>query len=589
MKKTVFFFILALLFVLLLTACENNVYIPEKITPENVWEVQNNQFYKFSEALDFYLKSLDSKSITDDDVITLLRDVPESERGEAIIIPDTFPDAGNLRVDFNNHEYWFEDNLEYFFEIRNGETIEIVNGTTVIDVPANPVPMALVVNTKTVTIDDHLIDDRRPVPKALEVQEKGIVKIQSSGSLTETALKGEVKVSDGGELGIESGSIEATTLTASGDVTIRGGSITVETLNTDEDTTVAISQKSSANPTNVTFSNVIIQDTSSVLVYGGTSTFYDSVDKAGDSEFKVYNGKVFYTHSTTEEVEQAIIDGAADPYTGGQIETELIHSWGEWITVLEPTCTEDGQKMHTCLICGAYEYSSIPALGHDYVINHDAQHHWNQCTKCNHIEEGSVQDHSWDDWEIITQPTCTTAGEKKHICPVCGEVGIEAIAPLGHNWETTWSAEKHWHECTRCGLREDEEEHEFTVLFFAETLNSIVCITGCEKCGYSASSSSAMSATGAFALIQSVNGLSAVKTDAVHWTISVSEEIKNTYASCKWFNANQSQQLENTTTDFAPITLSVAVDEQIDWIRIYCLYYDINGYLVSGGYVFMHK
>lgn len=43
------------------------------------------------------------------------------------------------------------------------------------------------------------------------------------------------------------------------------------------------------------------------------------------------------------------------------------HSYGNWTTVKEATCTKDGSKERTCEECGHTETKKISALGHDYV------------------------------------------------------------------------------------------------------------------------------------------------------------------------------------------------------------------------------
>ena len=40
------------------------------------------------------------------------------------------------------------------------------------------------------------------------------------------------------------------------------------------------------------------------------------------------------------------------------------HQFGDYVTILEPTCTEYGQMMRTCSVCGYQEYQSISPNGH---------------------------------------------------------------------------------------------------------------------------------------------------------------------------------------------------------------------------------
>ena len=69
----------------------------------------------------------------------------------------------------------------------------------------------------------------------------------------------------------------------------------------------------------------------------------------------------------------------------------LGHKW-EWITTVEPTCTESGVYAEVCEFCGAVsESTELPARGHYY-------HH-----------------------EVTAQPTCTEYGIVTHTCTVCGD------------------------------------------------------------------------------------------------------------------------------------------------------------------------
>ena len=81
------------------------------------------------------------------------------------------------------------------------------------------------------------------------------------------------------------------------------------------------------------------------------------------------------------------------------------HSWSEWTTTKEPTCTEKGSKTRTCSKCSAVETVEIDAKGHTF-----------------------------GEWQTVTPATCTSEGSQKRICSVCGDEETQNIPALGHDW-----------------------------------------------------------------------------------------------------------------------------------------------------------
>lgn len=103
------------------------------------------------------------------------------------------------------------------------------------------------------------------------------------------------------------------------------------------------------------------------------------------------------------------------------------HSWGEWVTVREPSCTEKGVQTRECDNCGDTETADLPAKGHTYADEFTC--HDRVCTveDCGHIEKATTA-HNFGDWEIVKEPTCTEEGLKERICSVCGDKESEKIA-----------------------------------------------------------------------------------------------------------------------------------------------------------------
>lgn len=83
------------------------------------------------------------------------------------------------------------------------------------------------------------------------------------------------------------------------------------------------------------------------------------------------------------------------------------HSFGEWMTLTKPTCTESGIKAREC-DCGYTERAEIPATGHQ-----------------------------WDDGKITKEPTENSDGEKTFTCTICKETKTEVIKAVEISGEPT--------------------------------------------------------------------------------------------------------------------------------------------------------
>ena len=85
-------------------------------------------------------------------------------------------------------------------------------------------------------------------------------------------------------------------------------------------------------------------------------------------------------------------------------DTDHVHSYGEWTTIKEATCTEDGSRERVCS-CAEKETETIPAKGH-----------------------------SFGDWVELKEPACVEDGIKIRVC-ACGQQETENIAANGHSFD----------------------------------------------------------------------------------------------------------------------------------------------------------
>ena len=142
------------------------------------------------------------------------------------------------------------------------------------------------------------------------------------------------------------------------------------------------------------------------------------------------------------------------------------HSWREWETTQEPTCTKKGIKTRTCKYCQREDSEYVDALGHDYAATvvkptcTKQGYTMHKCSRCGDSYKDTYKDatgHSWSKWTTTKKATCTADGSKTRTCSVCKKTETATIAKLGHDYVTTvvkptCTAKGYTlHKCSRCG------------------------------------------------------------------------------------------------------------------------------------------
>ena len=154
------------------------------------------------------------------------------------------------------------------------------------------------------------------------------------------------------------------------------------------------------------------------------------------------------------------------------------HVWNDGEISKDSTCTEAGEKVYTCKVCGETKTEEIAALGHSYseewTVDKEAtceeagskSHHCTRlgCDSKSEVTEIEALGHEWGEGKETKAPTCTEAGEKTYTCTRCNATKTEAIAALGHNYDTEWTVDKEAtttetgsksHHCKVCGNKTD--------------------------------------------------------------------------------------------------------------------------------------
>lgn len=148
--------------------------------------------------------------------------------------------------------------------------------------------------------------------------------------------------------------------------------------------------------------------------------------------------------------------GAASPeHTETRVETTnaLGHDFTVKQSETPATCERAGTIVWKCSRCDETKTETIPATGHHWVDNGEANH---ICDR-DHLTAA----HTYGDWVVVTPATCTTAGQKQHTCTECGHVETQEIPATGHHWKDNGDGT---HTCTKCGATEGQPSNTNSAL-----------------------------------------------------------------------------------------------------------------------------
>lgn len=149
---------------------------------------------------------------------------------------------------------------------------------------------------------------------------------------------------------------------------------------------------------------------------------------------------------------------------------EHTHSYGEWEIFKNPTCAEQGIYRRFCE-CGDTQQKSIDKLAHQegkWEFNEDGTEKRLLCSVCSRtmqIEDLTNHTHSFGEWNVIIEPTCTDGGIMARKC-LCGWSDEKAVKPIDHvfgEWQvleapTCEKNGKDQRTC-KCGKTEERSTH----------------------------------------------------------------------------------------------------------------------------------
>ncbi len=141
------------------------------------------------------------------------------------------------------------------------------------------------------------------------------------------------------------------------------------------------------------------------------------------------------------------------------------HSFGDWMTTIQPTEETEGAAERTCKICNQKESKTVPVLSHTH--KYTAVVTAPTCTekgyttyscRCGDYYVDSYVNatgHSFGAWTQVKAPSCTADGSERRTC-ACGHSETRVVDKLGHSYTSVVTAptctEQGYttHTCSRC-------------------------------------------------------------------------------------------------------------------------------------------
>lgn len=459
MKKLILAILIALL---LLTSCSDYNIYKEEI---NICRVGNIYFDTLQAAVNHIASS---RAISEDRTVYLLKDVLRGEYDDSIrkgvTVPTSF--TGDLRIDFQGHRYDFSSKEQYFFRFLGGNNIEVVNGSSVIFADSISTESALIVGTRTVTIDEHLITDLRGTKKAVNVTKDGTLVIKANDN-AKAGFSGTITISEGGSINLKGGTFTIIDIleTGNADIKIYSGEFTfphtIENRINNAISAVPEEEKGVVKTTTTHGPTFILHEAVPATCYNvGYLEYYEcsschklfkDIGMTQETTLEeltipklshniVYHEAKAQTCTESGNKEYWQCSNCGHYFSDGNAENEIQwsdieipsyggHDLGEWKITISATCTTDGVKRRDCSRCDYFETDIIPATGHTS-NNHiygenDPNQHWYHCDIDN-VDFG-FENHTYGEWGPTSKPGMSQQRE----CIKCHHIEYSA---LGHEW-----------------------------------------------------------------------------------------------------------------------------------------------------------
>ena len=181
-------------------------------------------------------------------------------------------------------------------------------------------------------------------------------------------------------------------------------------------------------------------------------------------------------------------------YEGDYVEA-LGHTFGEWYILGNSTCGEKGAERRDCEICDGFETREVAVLEHTYeevVVDAtctEAGKIIYTCSRCNDTyteQKSEPAGHSFGEWKVKSEATCTQDGTETRICEICDETEERTLKAKGHKYVDKGTAAT----CTENGVKKEvcercsDAKEEVTVQKLGHSLAKKTATATCTQGGY---------------------------------------------------------------------------------------------------------
>ena len=184
------------------------------------------------------------------------------------------------------------------------------------------------------------------------------------------------------------------------------------------------------------FTNAYVNPSINILFRGDTNHSFEESNPIDviDPTCSEYGQKIYFCDLCKEEI---------------YVEIPLLeHSWTLLLnddSYIPPTCSEYGMQEYICLTCQEIKTEEIEFAEHSYEIIDtipatctELGKNILECSECGNKSEEDIprnENHNWPDWETIVKKDCDNPGYLKRTCLNCGLEDVKISESAGHKFE----------------------------------------------------------------------------------------------------------------------------------------------------------